>query len=106
MSAQLVPLAGAIMIGHAIGLTPTFIDTAASATSGGPNPLAILSGAVVILAVAAVGYVLGTTWSSRIAPVVAAMAVFPAIVGPILLGDAVTNSEIDRTPRRPASMPR
>lgn len=97
MSAQLVPFGGAIVTGHLVGLTPALIDTADAATSGGANPLAILSGGAAILAVAAVGYLLGTSWSSRIAPVVAAVAVFPAIIGPILLGDAVTDSEITGT---------
>lgn len=92
MFAQLSPLAAAVVFGHLVGLIPAIVDTATNSTGGSMNPLAIISGVVAILAVTCLGYLLGAIWSSRIAPVVAAVAVFPGIVGPILIGDAFTSS--------------
>ncbi len=97
MSAQLRPLATAVVAGHVLGLTPAVVNAAANTTGGSANPLTIVSGLAAILAVTCLGYLLGTIWSSRIAPVVASIAVFPAIIGPILLGEAVTSSETNGT---------
>jgi hypothetical protein len=90
--AQLIPLTTSVIVGSTLGLSPALIETQQNATSGSLDIVVLLSGWLATVALMVAGYALGVAWRSKIAVVVAAIAVLPLVMAPILLSDVLAGS--------------
>lgn len=84
---QLTTLALALLVGCAVGLTPAIVIATARSTGGELNTLVVLGGWACVLVSAAVGFVCGVVWRSRLTVAVVPIAVYLTFLVPVMLTD-------------------